>query len=252
MQKLFLILFLNLSVITTAIAQQSISDSSIFIPSLGINYTYQFVGGDLATTFGNNSAIGADATFKLKNNWVIGTSFQYYFSDQVKNKEAYFKDIQTSSGFIIDGNGQFAEVFLYQRGFNAQIFGGYQFDFWSPNPNSGPFIQLSVGMMRYWVRIENPDMVAPQVKGDYKKMYDRLSGGISTTEFIGYRWMGARNLANFYAGIEFTQGFTENKRNYNADLDPADIGKHLDILTGIKVGWIIPFYPKAPKEFYYY
>ncbi len=73
MQKLFLILFLNLSVITTAIAQQSISDSSIFIPSLGINYTYQFVGGDLATTFGNNSAIGADATFKLKNNWVIGT-----------------------------------------------------------------------------------------------------------------------------------------------------------------------------------
>ena len=252
MNKIHLLVILLFAFGFSSKAQNNLHDSSLFIPSLGINYTYQFVGGDLKNTFGNSHSIGANLNFKLKNNWLFGGDFQFYFSDQIKNKEPYFQNIVNNDGYIIDGDGQYAEVYLYQRGFNTQLYVGYQFNLWAKNPNSGPFIQFGMGFMQYWVRIENPGLTAPQITGDYKKMYDRLTNGLSTSQFIGYRWMGNRNLTNFYFGIELTQGWTENRRNYNADLSPEDLGKHLDLLTGIKVGWIIPFYPKVAKEYYYY
>ncbi len=252
MKQVYLLSVFLLAFAFVSNAQKNHRDSSIFIPTLGMNYSYHLVGGDMANTFGNNSAVGADFTLKFKSQWIVGTSFEYYFSDKVNNQELYFKDITNEKGYIIDGNGQFAEVFLFERGFNIQIFGGYQFDFWSPNPNSGPFIQVGMGFMQYWVRIENPGFTAPQIKDEYKKLYDRLSNGFSTTQFFGYRLMGSRNLTNFYFGIELTQAWTQNRRSYNADLSAADPGRHFDMLTGFKVGWIIPFYAKAPKQYYYY
>ena len=236
----------------SSLAQKSHRDSSIFIASLGIHYGYHFVGGNMKNTYGNNHAVGADATFKLKNGISIGADFEYYFSENVKNRDSYFKNISNYSGNIIDGNGRYAEVNLYERGYNIQIFAGYQFHQWGPNPNSGPFIHLGVGFMEYHTRIENPEKTAPQIKDEYIKMYDRLRNGFSSTQFFGYRFMGNRNLANIYFGVEFTEAWTANRRSYNADLKPEELGIKFDFLTAIKVGWIIPFYGRAPKEYYYY
>lgn len=251
MRKLyFLFGFTLMSIIS--FAQTNISDSSIFIPSIGIHYGFHIPNGELTNQYGNVSTIGTDATFKLKQQLVFGVGFEYYFSDNVKNTIPYFNDITNSQGYIIDGNGQFAEVFLYQRGFNIQVFTGYQFHFLSPNPNSGPFIQIGVGIMQYWTRIENPLITTYQIKGDYKKMYDRLTNGLSISQFVGYRYLGARNLANFYLGIEFNQGFVKNRRSYNADYAPETKLEYTASMVGFKAGWIIPLYSKAPKKYYYY
>ena len=253
MQRLhyfFIVTFLLLSM--QSIAQRSVSDSSIFIPSVGVHFSYHIPSGDLSHFYGNASAIGADFNFKLKSQWILGTFFEYYFSDNIKDRAGYFKGIQNSQGFVIDGNGQFAEIFLYERGFNIQAYAGYQFNVLSPNPNSGPFIEVGVGYMQYWTKIENPGMTAPQINGKYMKMYDRLSGGISSTQLIGYRYMGDRNLMNIYAGFEFTQGWTKSLRSYNADFAPGATLNYFVWTTAFKVGWVIPFYPRTPKKYYYY
>ena len=237
---------------TAAKSQKSVADSSIFIPSLGITYSYDFASGSIGNTYGNNHAFGTELNFKLKNEFVVGLGFEYYFSENVNNQDLYFANIKTEKGYVIDGNGKYAEIFLYERGFNLQLFAGYQFNLWSKNPNSGPYIQAGIGLMQYQTQIKNTENTAPQVQGEYVKMYDRLSNGLSLTQFIGYRYMGSKNLTNFFIGLELTQGWTKNRRSYNADLPIDESLEHFDFLTAIKIGWIIPFYKKAPEQYYYY
>jgi len=234
-------------------AQKNIRDSSIFIPSLSFNYAFQMpLSGAFQESYGNSHAVGSDLNFKLKNNFSLGLGFEYYFSENIKNSDLYFKDINNSNGSVIDGNGQFAEVFLFQRGYNIQVFGGYQFNILSPNPNSGPYVQVGMGFMQYHTRIENPGLTANAIIDEYAKMYDRLRNGFSTTQFIGYRYMGNRNLRNFFIGVELTQTWSDSRRNYNADLSESQQEKKLDLFIGLKLGWIIPFYGRAPKDYYYY
>ncbi|MCK5847467.1 MAG: hypothetical protein KAG84_08505 [Bacteroidales bacterium] len=248
---LFSIFFLLFSI--NSLAQKSIRDSSIFIPSLSFNYgIHTPISGIISDTYGYNHAVGGDLNFKLKTNISVGLGFEYMFSDNVINEDAYFKNIKNTNGYVIDGNGQFAEVFLYERGYNIQLFAGYQLDVLSPNPNSGPYVQLGIGFMQYHTRIENKDLSANAVIDDYAEMYDRLRNGFSSTQVLGYRLMGNRNLANFFIAVEFTEAWTNNRRNYNADLDESQQGKSMDLLIGVKVGWLIPFYGRAPKEYYYY
>lgn len=254
MKKLLSFFFILISILFTnqAVAQSNLRDSSILIPSFSIHYAYQFSGGDLNSRFGNNHNIGGDFTLKLKNNIMLGVESSYLFGTDIKNQDQYFRHIRNDQGYVIDGNGQYAEVHLYERGFNIYLFTGYQFNFLSPNPNSGPFVQLGAGFLQHYIRIENTDNTAPQITGEYAKLYDRLSNGFSSTQTIGYRFMGNRNLANFHFGFEFTQAWTQSRRSYNADDMKRNTDKNFDLLFGIKVGWIIPLYGRAPKDFYYY
>jgi len=254
MKRPFILIFILIGLWSSqvAFAQKSSRDSSITIPSISIHYAYQFAGGDLAKRFGANHNVGAEFTLKLRNGFIIGLDGSYLFGTDVKNEDSYFHAIRNDHGFVIDGDGQHAEIHLYERGLQIFIFGGYQFNFWSPNPNSGPFIHLGAGFLQHYVRIENPGNTAPQILGEYSKLYDRLSNGFSTSQMIGYRYMGNRNLANLYIGFEFTQAWTQSRRSYNADDMRQNTDTHLDLLYGIKVGWIIPLYGRAPKDFYYY
>lgn len=234
-------------------AQRGIMDSSIFIPSFSFTYSYQSpLSGAIEETYGNNHSVGADLNFKLRNNLTLGLNFAYMFSEQIKNSSSYFTDIITDKGYVIEGSGLYAENYLYQRGYNIQLTAGYQFSFWSPNPNSGFFVQGGVGFMEYKTRIENTGNTANAVIDDYAEMYDRLRNGLMTSQTIGYRLMTKKNLTNVYGAIEFSQAWTENRRNYNADITPSPVGENMDLLISVKVGWVIPFYGRAPKDYYYY
>jgi len=254
MKKQYLLLFLLISLWTVQplVAQPALSDSSIFIPSFSIHYSYQLPSGDLAKRFGNNHNVGGDFMMKFKNNIMLGVEISYLFGTDVKNEEQYFQAIRNDHGYVIDGNGQYAEIHLFERGFTTYLLAGYQFNFLSHNLNSGPFIQAGIGFMQHYVRIENKNNTAPQVTGEYAKLYDRLSNGLSTTQTIGYRYMGNRNLLNFYIAFEFSQAWTQSRRSYNADDMMRNTDKNTDLLYGIKLAWIIPLYGRAPKDFYYY
>lgn len=250
--KFLLLGFFSFLLIHESNAQSRV-DSLVSIPMISFHYSYHVSGADMALRFGNSSSVGGDFVFKTKKGYLLGLDFSFVFGENVKNKDQYFKNIQTKDGYVIDGNGMLAEVYLYERGFNAGFILGKQFNVLNINPNSGPFVQLHGGFMQHYVRIENPYKTAAQVNDNYAKLYDRMSSGLSLTEFVGYRFMSKNKLLNFYAGVELLQAWTYERRSYNADIQgvPSQ-SQRLELLSGFRVGWVFPLYGKSKKDFYYY
>ncbi len=243
---IIVIIFLYLQ----SFSQKHSRDSSTNIVSISATYGYFMPGGDLKTRFGNNSTVGAAFLYKTSNNWLYGLDWNFIFGDKVK-EDSIFKKISTSQGFIIDGNGYPAIVNLNERGFLTSVKFGKLFPINSFNPNSGIVILGSVGLMQHKIKIENTDGAAHQINGDYKKGYDRLTNGLSVSEYVGYMFYGKKNLLNFYAGFEFTQAWTQNRRSFNFDTQSKDQTKRLDLMYGVKIGWMIPIYSRKPDKYYF-
>ena len=247
--SLFLIAFLFVFQGFSQKFNQEDSSSNIF--SISATYGYFLPRGDLKNRFGNNSTIGPALTYKTKSNWVFGIDWNLIFGNTIK-EDSIFKNITTSSGEIIDGNGYPAVVSLFERGFLTSVKLGKLIPLNSNNPNSGIILLASVGLLQHKIRIENTDGAAHQINGDYIKGYDRLTNGLSVSEYVGYMFYGKNNLLNFYSGIEFTQAWTQNRRSFNFDTQSQDLTKRLDLLMGAKIGWMIPFYSRKPSKYYYH
>jgi hypothetical protein len=231
-------------------AQYTVKDTSLLTPMFYASYALQFPGGDMVKRFGMNSNIGGGFQVKLRSNWVLGLDFNYLFGNNVKGETQLLQNISTSSGYIIDGNGEYADVFLYERGFYASARVGYVIPVLSPNPNSGFFVYVSGGFLKHKIRIDNPNNTAPQLSDEYRLGYDHMTNGWGISEFVGYLYLGNQRLVSFFGGFEFNQAWTKCKR-YNFDEMAKDESTHFDQLVGIKVGWIIPLYKRKPKGYYY-
>ena len=244
-------LFLFLLTAGTARAQSGIKDSSIQFTFIGLNLGAYAPGGDLADRFGNHAMAGLDLIRKTKSGYLFGLSGGFIFGNQV-NEPNLMSSITTSDGYVIGADGFLADVRVYQRGYQFSLALGKIFPVSRLNPNSGIMLMAGPGFMQHKIRIEAIGNTAPQLNEDYRKGYDRLSNGFELREFIGFVSFGNRQLVNFYAGIELIQAFTENRRSHNFD-DPRLNGeKRTDLMYGFKVGWILPFYKKKPKEYYFY
>jgi hypothetical protein len=92
--------------------------------------------------------------------------------------------------------------------------------------------------------------VAPQIKGDYKKGYDKLSNGFACTQFVGYLWISKRSAVNAYAGFEIIEGWTKSRRTVDYNTGLPDTQQKFDMLIGLKIGAIIPIFKRRPDSFY--
>jgi len=248
-KKIIFTFFAVIALTTYSNAQKSIADSAIFTPQITIHYEFQIPGGDLAKRFGNNSAIGGSVLFKTKKNWVWGAEGSFIYGSNLK-EENIFNMLKTEKGAIIDGNGMYTDLRLYERGFNFYGRFGKVFPVFGPNPNSGILIMGGLGFLQHKIRIEVNGNSAPQLKDDYKKGYDRLTNGFAASEFIGYIHYSNRKTINFYAGIEITEAWTKNRRSFNFDQMKKDNTQRLDLMYGIRAGWIFRI-NREPKAFYY-
>jgi hypothetical protein len=234
-------------------SQVNIKDSSIFTPMFYGCYAYQVPGGDMADRFGNNSDIGAGFQIKLKSNWLLGTEFNYLWGSKVKNGDEILKNVLTSDGNLINIGGMYAIFDLFERGYTITGYVGKVIPVLSPNPNSGIYFRAGVGYMQHWIRIQVQEQESvPWMDDDYAKGYDRLSSGLTINEFIGYLFLGNTRIFNFYAGFEFVQAWTKNRRDVNFDTGEKDDKLRFDILTGFKIGWVIPLYKRTPSDYYFY
>lgn len=233
-------------------AQINANDSvvSAFIP--GFTYSFQFPGGDVANEYGVNSTVGGSFMFKTKRNLLLTLNLNFLFGNQINNADSILSMVETEDGFIIDGNGVYALYSLYERGYNVNFSVGKILNLLSANPNSGVMLMGGIGYMAHRLKIDVQHETAPQVVGDYAKGYDRLRGGLALNQFVGYYYMGKSRILNFYAGFEFYQAFTKSKRDYIFDLMGSDNSLHQDFFYGIKVGWMIPIYDRAPDAYYFY
>ncbi len=213
-------------------------------------YSFQWPGGDLADRFGFSNSIGGHLEFLTnKTNFILGLQGSYLFGKNVD--EDVISHLRTPEGEFIDRNGVFSSVVLRQRGFHFSAQFGKLFALSKNNPRNGIRATLGVGLFEHKIRVQDDSQSLPQFFGDYKKGYDRLTNGLALTEFIGFQSLSKNRMVNFFIGVEFTQAFTQNRRNWNFDTRSKDEESRLDLLWGVKVGWILPFYFGGSDKFYY-
>ena len=246
--RLFLLTFILFPALI--FSQSSLKDSSINHFMVSPSASFQLPGGNLKDQFGFNSAIGIGFEYKMKNQFSFGIDGTFIFGNVIK-ETSMLDGLRTSTGDIIDADGNISNILIFERGFTTSFNVGYLLTWKKPNPNSGVFIRLGFGFIQHKIRIEHQNNAIPALEGDYLKGYDRLTNGFLLTEFIGYRYLSNKRLLNFFAGFEFNQGFTKNRRDYNFDLMGPDNTKRIDLLHGIRLGWIVPLYKQAPQEYYF-
>ncbi len=251
--KKIILLYIGVCLSIVSLGQNEKSDTVFSIPMIYFNYTLQFPGGDLVDRYGISSGVGGGFQWKTHKNWIFGIEYNYIFGGDIKNEDQLMSNIKIDGGQIIDDAGTFANYTTSERGFHTSFKFGKLFPVSKSNRNSGIVIMGSVGYLQHRIRIENIDNIASQIEGDYEYGYDRLTGGFSISEFIGYVYIGKTKLLNFYAGFEFVQGFTSPKRKVNFDTrEPDPIQNRMDMLNGIKLAWLIPIGKREAANIEYY
>ena len=232
-------------------AQKNIKENKENMPLISFTYGYYLPAGDLANRFGNNSAIGGAFHFKMKNNIMFGAEGNFMFSRNVKENTILTPIDSDEHGYVFNKDGQISQILLFERGYTLGVTAGKVFPIVGPNPNSGVLLKVGTGFMQHKIRIEHQNDRIPQLEGEYIKGYDRLTNGIMLTQFIGYFNMSNNKFANFYIGLEFLEGFTQNRRGFNYDTKSYDTSRRMDIFQGVKIGWCIALYKRTANNYYY-
>lgn len=237
-------------VFNISFAQFNLRDSTVNGFLFITHYSYNFPGGDMVKRFGSNSAVGGNILYKFNKNWVLGLDGSFLFGNNVK-EDSLFKQLQNTNGDIIGEDGFPVSINLFERGFFLGAKIGKSFRILGSNANSGLLISVSGGLLQHKIRIEVKEGNVPQLNKEYKKGYDRLSNGFAISEYIGFMHLDKRKLLNFHIGLEFFQGFTQSRRDWNFDANLQDNTSRLDLLYGIKIGWILPVYIKHKGDLTY-
>lgn len=239
-----------LSFVAPTTAQRNVRDSLVYAPHISFSYAHQFPGGDLGERFGPNSNIGLSFNIKDLHNFFYGFEVSYLFSDNV-TQPGLLQNLMTTNGEILSNDGEIAEVLVQQRGWLATASGGKLFPLRNTNPNSGILVKGGVGFMAHKIRLETQMHTVTQLEDEYVKGYDRLTTGLTLTQFVGYYYMSDNRLTNFFVGVEGYQGFTAGRRSYTFDTQTVDNQPRFDLLLGIRAGWCIHIYKRTWRNFYY-
>lgn len=221
-------------------AQYSTNDGNALL--LHISYGLHLPSGDLSERFNENFAIGTQLEFITnKSNFIFGLDGQFLFGSDVKTD--VLAGLRTAEGYIVGNDKDPADIQLRERGWFLGAYVGKLFSLSQTNPRSGLRLTVGTGVLQHKIRIQDdPQRTVPQLLGNYRKGYDRLTNGLALKEFLGYQLLSKNRRVNVILGLEFIQGFTQNRRDFNFDTMQADTEKRLDLLYGFKAGITLPFY----------
>ena len=194
------------------------------------HYSLQQAALDMADKYGMSSGLGLDFIQITSNNFVWGVGTQFIFGSNIKDS--------TLLDHLMD-----------ERGYHFSLKGGY---FHPIIDNTKGLIALcGLGFIQHKTRIQVETNNVPNLEDDYLKMYDGLSNGLSASLFFGWMHMSEKGKGHFYAGFDLTNGFTQNRRSYNYNVDGPITTPRNDLLMGLKLGWVIPISKRSNQEFYY-
>lgn len=250
-------LFLSILFLTPFLiqAQKDITKECIPTAMFSATYSYQFPGADTKTLYGNNSTVGASIHYKTDKNWLWSVNGNFIFSDGIKaSREEILGIILDHNGQLITGDGIYGSYAMFERGFHFNAKFGKIFNILAPNPNSGFFVNGSLGYLLNRVRIEFSSNASPpqNLDGDYRYGYDRMRGGFAYSGEIGYLYMSSSRVFNFSLSMEFVQAHTKSLREWDFNLMGPDLKSYIDRYFGIKFAVYIPTYKRMPSEYYYY
>ncbi|MBX3165285.1 MAG: hypothetical protein KF900_12490 [Bacteroidetes bacterium] len=225
-------------------------DSAMALPLVGVHIGGQMPSFDMEKRFGVNLNAGAAFMYKTKTNFMFGLQAGYMFGQNVK--EDVLTQLKNADGYITENQGYPADLRVTERGLGIHLTGGKVFKFLSANPNSGLFVNIGAGYLQHKINLYDAQQTIAAIDKEMKYGYDRLTAGLSLSQFVGYLYLSQNRLANFYFGFECQQAFTKSLRKLNYDTGLPDTEMRFDMLTGFRFGWILPLYKKKPNDFYYY
>ncbi len=234
----------------TFVKSQTDSIPAFSFPFVGVHFGGDIPAADMAKRYGPNLNTGVLFGYKTSKNYLFNIDFNFMFGRNIKDDIT--RQLKTDQNFIIDNLGFPADIRISQRVFNLHLSAGKILPFLKPNANSGFFVNVGAGYMQHKIHIVDAQQMIAAYNGDIRDGFDRLSNGIALSQFLGYMYFSNNRFMNFYAGVEFYQGFTKSVRKFNYDTGMPDTQKRLDILSGLRLGWILPLYKKSPREFYYF
>lgn len=229
--------------------KSNLNDTTVNAKLLTLGYTLQFPFGDMADRFGPNNNLGAGFYFKLSHNFLLGAEANYLFGGGVR-EDTILNYLYTASGGLIGIDGYYETVFLFERGTAFWGKFGKIIPISHSNPNSGITLLAGAGFMQHRIKLSSPNKTLPYLLGDYAKGYDRLTNGFALSQFVGYMHLDKRKFVNFTFGLEAMEGFTKNRRDWNFDQMKKDEAQRFDLLLGVKLSWILPFYGSGEERVY--
>ncbi len=244
------ILICNALSTSTQAQRFNLKDSTINLSMIDFHYGVLAPGGDLKDRFGITTEVGLGFLRKTKKNLLWGADVNYLSGSDVKEK--YVLDgVRTDRNQFININGNFADVRMFERGISSYARFGKIIPVSKNNKNSGVLLLFGVGFLQHKIHIEVLEENVPALNDQHKKGYDRLTNGLSLKQSIGYFYLHPRFLYNFYASFDFSQSFTQGRRDWDIYAQRKLDDKRNDYLNGFKVGVIFPLYRRMPKEYYF-
>lgn len=236
----FALLFL---VLGSHLAKAQAVEEQVPILQAGAHYGIQWPGGDLSARFGYNGFTGLQLDCSWPSGWTMGLQASLIFGKNVKEDVLAF--LRDENGLIYGYAGAPSTVLLRERGqyygFHLGYFLGAKRA--SGQTRKGLMFQAGIGLIQHKIRIISElNNEVLQLNAPYKQGYDRLSNGLGLRQSLGYRYLSANRRINFSVNLEAYQGFTQNRRNWNIDQMRMDTDQRLDLLFGIRINWILPFY----------
>jgi hypothetical protein len=250
--------------VSSALAQQSISDSTILCTTIDITYSGYFPLQDFAQRYGFSSQLGAMVGVKFRSNWYAKAGGMFLFGEQLRENDIfsgvgysnvwrrYDGEVLVNSGWI-NRNGETFEPSASLRGFTVPVRFGRIFNgihLWKSNPNTGLFIETGAQFIHHQLLISAPKE-APYLKDDYAKGYDRLTQGFGLLGSLGYQYWSNSRFLNFYLAADLQYNRTRTLR-FNFDTRQRDDRIRNDHLIGFRFGWVFLIYEQNPEKFYYY
>lgn len=224
-------------------------DSTIAVPMIGMYYSLQLPQADLSERFGFNNCAGINFMYKTNTNWIVGFEANYMFGNNVKIDPLL--QLRTPEGTVTDNEGYPANVRVTERGLGLHFIGGKVFPIFGSNANSGLMITIGAGYLQHRINLYDVNQKIAALKDNLRFGYDHLTVGFSLSQFVGYLHMSKNRLSNFYVGVEFYEAFTKSLRQLNYNSALPDTERRLDVLTGFRVGWVLPLYKRMANDFYY-
>lgn len=247
-------------------AQIKIKQDSLSTPFVGFNFGTIFASDRLSTNNGMHDLyptpylnFGIDAGYKFKSNWIVSFDGNLIIGNDLNDKSQRMPSAfsHDTVPIVIGTNGTDANASCYNRALSFRIGGGKLFTLNKANPNTGILAGMHAGIMQQKTIFKLNDVNAPQLQGDYARLYDHKRRGFTLTESVGYWFMSNKsNYVNFYVAFEVTQFWNHSVRDYVIDevmnLHGPDNTKYLDIFYTIKLCWMFPLNGKTAYDYYFF
>lgn len=208
-------------------------------------------GADMADRFGIGYQFGLDLSYKFGQNWYTGIEGGFLFGTNVKEKDHIISAL-AGNGMVVTTEGFLDDVNLNLRGMSLKAHFGKSFYFNSVHPNNGLLLDFGIGYLQHKILIDVDTDLTPQLSGQYAKGYDRQSGGLLLSQYIGLIRLQKGKFVNVSLGFEISEGITTNMRSYDFFNGQKMDGVRIDLMYGFTFKWMIPVYLGETTNTEYY